>query len=924
MTTLVGELIGREAELATIGQFLDSPPDGLRALVLEGEAGIGKTTLWKAGLSAAPANGYRLLSAAPTEAEAGLPYASLGDLLDPIPEEAVSALSEPLRTALEVALFRAPAKQGPTDQLAVSTAFLRVVRYLAGDRPVLLAIDDMQWADGPSMRVLIFAIHRLDRDRVKVLAALRLPSTSDAPSALRKAVGHAQLEPLVIGPLSLSAIDDLLLQRLERPLRRPELDQVYAVSGGNPFFALEIGQFVVEHPTSVRAGEPIPVPQSIADAIQGRIKRLPRETRDILVALAALSRPDEPLLQRADPHAAAALQAAFSGQVVERVESRIRFIHPLLASVIYAMADAATRRRWHSRLAEVVGDPEERARHLALSATGPDAAVASALEEAARSANARGAPDAATALAQQAAELTPLELPQAIERRRIMTAEYRMRAGDVPGARGLLEAVLRSSPAGRRPAEALRLMGSLTLGGEDLVEAERLLIEALSQAGDDDQAQAIIERDLIRVFMQQGKMQQGFDHSTRLTEIATRSNDSALLALAQRCRASTERHFGPVSPEARATAIALAEHRISTPMDDSAGGLHPLMDWAVLLKWSDDFVRARSLFKQVLALTEGRDDSLRAPVLFHLAEMECWAGDWLLAAVYAHECEKSVIHTGHQSYARLPLNAKGMLQCCRGEFDAARASAREALAISTTVGDEAYRRRALAILGATELAAGDAAAANQYFDSLRARGNHQGYRGIVRSESDEVEALIAVGRLGDAEAVSARLAAYDDPWQRAIGARSRALLAAAHGDLDASAREFVRALSAHDELPMPLERARTLLGYAIVLRRTKRKGQAREKLEEALGVLRSLGASAWVRRAESELSRVAPGPAGVFALTPTEARVAQLVASGRTNKEVAAELFLSVKTVEANLSRVYDKLKVHSRSQLVARLASQR
>jgi DNA-binding CsgD family transcriptional regulator len=292
--------------------------------------------------------------------------------------------------------------------------------------------------------------------------------------------------------------------------------------------------------------------------------------------------------------------------------------------------------------------------------------------------------------------------------------------------------------------------------------------------------------------------------------------------------------------------------------------------------------------------------------------------------VYVNECEKSVIHSGHRSYARLPLNARGMLACCRGEFEAARASARKALAISTTVGDEPYHRRALAILGATELAAGDAASANRYFDRFRARGNHQGYRGMVRSEGDEVEALIAVGRLADAEAVSARLAPDHDPWQRAIGARSRALLAAAHGEPDASIREFDRALIAHEALPMPLERARTLLGYATILRRTKRKRLARERLEEALVIFRSLGASAWIERAQAEVSRIAPAAAGVSTLTPTEARVAALVASGRTNKEAAAELFLSVKTVEANLSRVYHKLNVRSRSELVVRMTVER
>jgi DNA-binding CsgD family transcriptional regulator len=345
------------------------------------------------------------------------------------------------------------------------------------------------------------------------------------------------------------------------------------------------------------------------------------------------------------------------------------------------------------------------------------------------------------------------------------------------------------------------------------------------------------------------------------------------------------------------------------------------MHWATMLKWSDDFSRARTLLKRALALTEGRDESLRAPILLHLAEMECWGGDWLLAAVYVDECEKSVIHTGHRSYARLSLSAKAMLACCRGQFDAAREAAHATLAISTAIGDEPYLRRALAILGATELAAGDPLAANTYLDRLRIRGNHQGFRGSVRSESDEVDALVAVDRLQDAEAVCARLALFDDPWQRAIGARGRAILAAVHGDLAASFADFEHALIAHEELPMPLEKARTLLAYGTALRRAKQKRAARARLEEARVIFKSLGAPAWISRVESELSRIAPSAAGVGTLTPTETRVANLVSGGRTNKEVATELFLSVKTVEANLSRIYDKLNVRSRSELAARLS---
>ena len=463
-------------------------------------------------------------------------------------------------------------------------------------------------------------------------------------------------------------------------------------------------------------------------------------------------------------------------------------------------------------------------------------------------------------------------------------------------------------------------MGSLTLGGEDLVEAERLLTEALSQTGDDLHARAIVERDLILVLLQRGKFPEAADHSARLSEIANQSEDTAILAAAQRFKVVLHRHAGRLSPDELATAVGIAEEEISLPIDDTAGGLHPLMHWATMLKWSDDFPHARKLLKRALALTEGRDESLRAPLLLHLAEMECWAGDWLLAAVYVDECEKSVIHTGHRSYARLSLSAKAMLACCRGQFDAAREAAHATLAISTTIGDEPYLRRALAVLGATELVAGDPVAANAYFDRLRVRGNHQGFRGSIRSESDEVDALVAVNRLEDVQGVYARLAAFDDPWQRAIGARCRAILAAVRGDLAGSITEFEHALTAHGQLPMPLERARTLLAFGTTLRRAKQKRAARARLEEALAIFTALGAPAWIARVESELSRISPARAGVLELTPTESKIAHLVAHGRTNKEVAAELFLSVKTVEANLSRIYDKVNVRSRSELAGRL----
>jgi len=929
VATLVRELIGREAELTKIEQFLDRAQDGPRVLLLEGEAGIGKSSLWLAGRRTAVSSGCRLLSAAPTEAESALPYAVLGDLLDPVAEETLASLPGTLRIALEAALFRARSDQAPTDQLAVSTAFLRVLRQLAADEPILLAIDDLQWVDGPSRRVLTFAVRRLDGEPVKVLAARRVRSISDPSLVFPNVLGDGELDRVQVGPLSPSAIDDLLLSRLNHPLRRPELDRIYAISEGNPFFALEIGRFIIEHPGDVRAGEPLPIPRRLADAVSGRLTRLPAATRDALVGLVALARSDEAVLQRIDPHAMAALDLALVGHVVERGEGRLRFTHPLLASVVYAMAEPATRRKWHSRLAQAVNDPEERARHLALSAVGPDAAVANALEEAARSANLRGAPDAAATLAQQASEMTPSESRRDLERRQIVRAEYRVRAGDADGARDLLNGVLQSSPPGNRPASALRLMGSIMFASGNLGEAEQLLEEALSRTSEEMPGQALAERDLIYVLNQRGKHQAAFNHCLRLADIARRCGDPSLLGLAIRLKAVTGRQIGIVSPEARALAVAVAEGRTSIAMEDRLGGLHPLMEWAAFLKWSDDFTRARALFKRALALCDGRDESLQTPILFHLAEMECWAGDLRRAAAYVDECKRSVIHTGQQASRRLSLVATATLHCYRGELAASRAAAKEALAIATNVADEPFRWRALAILGSVDLAAGEPAIANRYFDELRSRreGSH-GMKGAIRSEGDEVEALLTIGRFDDAEALCARLHAdeqvFGDPWQHAIGARCRGLVASVRGDLAAAVIEFDLALTAHQQLPMPLERARTLLCYGTVLRRAKRKRAARERTQAALEIFRSLGAAAWIKRAEAEVGRIAPAPSGVSTLTPTEARVVALVASGRTNKEVAAALFLSIKTVESNLSRIYDKLNLRSRSELIAREASHR
>jgi len=919
MVRVAARLVGREGELAEIGRFLDDVDGRHTALLLQGEPGIGKTSLWAVGTELALARRYRVLRAAPAQIEMSLPYAVLGDLLDPYPETAVATLPAPMRTALEAALLRAEAEQAPADQLAVSNGFLRTLRCIASDEPVLLALDDVQWTDAASLRVLAYAAHRLAGEAVKILAARRLPPLDLATPTLQKAIGEDRLLRLDVVALTPQAIDDILLSRLAHPLTRPQLEHVWRMSGGNPFFALELGRFLIEHPARFHDGLPIPLPTTLLGAVEGRLKRLPASTRDLLAAVAALSRPDQATLERAQPDTTSRLAAALSAGVVERVDGRLRFAHPLLRSAAYALAEPVRRQEWHKKLAEAVSDPEERARHLALAATGPEVRVADALEYAARLANARGAPDAAAGLADQAAALTPIDQPDIIQRRKIESTRYRLRAGDTTAAREVLEAVLRES-LGERPPEALRLMASIMCLAGELPDARRYLTEALPRASGNDLAEALIRRDLMRVLQQTGDLAAASEHAQPLVEIAARTGDPRLSEMAWRLNAHQERHTRGMTAEMLATAVAVADGSLAVTEDDSPGVMHPFFEWGVLLKWADDYPRARVLLKRVLELTEGRDESVRVPALFHLAELECWAGDWALAALYVTECEKAVLLGGQRSYARLSLVASALLLLCHGDVSGARAAAEEALAVATAVGDAPYRWRALAILGSTHLVAGEAPAANGFFERLREEA--AGHPGAIRSEGDQVDALLALGRLAQAEQVLDGLVAGPGrlafPWQTAIEARGRALVAAARGDLGAASASLERALAAHERLRMPVERGRTLLAQAAVLRRAKQKAAARDAAVEARRVFDALGAAAWSARAEAELARIAPVAAG-HALTPTEARVAELVASGHSNKEVAAQLYMSVKTVEANLSRIFAKLDVRSRTELAAR-----
>ena len=346
-------IVGREGELARVRSFVGSVSEGPSALLLEGAAGIGKTTLWHAGVSVARARGHRVLSSRAAESEARLSYAALGDLFDfELPD-----LPAPQRRALDAALLRAEVEGAPPDQRAVSVASLGVLRALAASGPVIVAVDDVQWLDAPSARVLAFVARRLEEAPIRILAALRVGSGGD-PLGLGQ-TGPLPLQRVPIGPLGEEPMTRLLRDRTEGALPRPLLLRLHRISDGNPFFALEIARALTGRDVRPAPGEPLPVPEDLQELLGARLAALPPGAADGLLVVAATARPTEELVvaaaQRRD-WAAAGMRRAEEAGVLQRADGRLAFTHPLLGSTVYAGATPQARRgvrtlvSWAARL----------------------------------------------------------------------------------------------------------------------------------------------------------------------------------------------------------------------------------------------------------------------------------------------------------------------------------------------------------------------------------------------------------------------------------------------------------------------------------------------------------------------------------------------------------------------------------------------
>jgi DNA-binding CsgD family transcriptional regulator len=884
-------------------------------MLIQGDAGIGKTTIWLEAVRTAGASS-RVLTSRASESEARLSFAVLTDLLEPAMRDVGDELPVPQRRALEAALLlEDPAGGAQLDARAVSLGALGAIRALAARTPVTLAIDDVQWTDSPSSRTLAFALRRLVDEPVDVVAASRSAPGSRDPLDLAKMM--PELHRLALGPIEADAIGRLL-RRLDSAFPHPLVLRIHGASGGNPFFALEIGRALIRLGVRPKPGQPLPVPDDLHALLRDHLGALHEHAREVLLVAASSAAPTVDLVDAVGGSRLALEEAERRGIIIVR-GSAVEFTHPLLASTVYGDAAPSSRRDVHRRLAQITTDPEEKARHLALSSSRPSAEVAAALDQASIQARGRGAPQTAAELCELAVAATPeADLPS--RRRRIQTqAGNLFDAGDPPRAREILEALVARLQPGAPRSEALCLLSEFSW--KDLRRVSQLLEQALSEAGDEPRLRSWILSDLAWVELDMCDLNAAADRGRAAVELAESVDDNAYgLRLSLSILALAKFLVGRPSKDLLDRAVRLQGAIASADLSSPATCLGRQLTWA------GDLDAARHTLES--ELLRYRDQGHETPcyeILAHLAEVEYRAGGFERAGQHLDEASDIAAEAGVDVLGEI-LPVRAAVECAIGDLDGARRDAKEGLAVCDRTADRWNEIRCRSVLGSLEISLDNPEEAYTWLEPLPELTETMGLRepGVFPFVPDAVEALVGLGELDQAKELSERLEEQGVARGRTLAlgtaARCQGLIAAALGDLPGAVTQLERSIHELRLVPQPLELARTLLVAGGIQRRMKKKRSARELLDGALAILEEIGADPWADKARRDLARIGGRPPSPPDLTPSEEQIAHLVAEGRTNREVAGVQFVSVHTVEANLKRIYRKLGVRSRTELAKRL----
>jgi DNA-binding CsgD family transcriptional regulator len=902
-------LQGRASERAELGGLLETVRAGRGAsLLIHGPPGIGKTALldWLAG----SADGVRVLRAAGFDAERPQAFAGLADLLRPVLE--LRDQLPPSQASLLAAALGEQGEAGPATPFAVGVAGLALLAAAARERPVLALVDDAHWLDDSSREALAVASRRLAADPVALVLTAR--PEEDALQALSS-----------VPALELGGVDERVARALLRGsadgLAPAVADRLVEAAAGSPLGLVEVAAQLTP---AQRAGreplpEPLPVGRRLAHAWDGRLAALSAGARQAALLLAAAQPEDAPSL---DGAALAELEAA---GLVTVTAGRPAFVHPLVRSAVYHAATPAERRAAHATLAGPGGDPADarRAWHRAAAAALPDEDVAAGLELAGEGAARHGDQLQAARLYQRAAELSPDD--EAGAGRLLRAARCYELAGRTETAMALLDAALPRTRNSLRTAAIQRLRARVEGKRGNVVDAHALLTaEAARIAAEDPGEAAAMLADAAILCLFAGETQRGLDTAEQAVAAADgnqgRPGAAACLALG-----AARLLLGEVASGAPLLAEGVERvERLGLKADEA----ELVMVAAVGLAWLDELERACELLAPMVVAQRGAGVvASLAETLDSLAQLEDLTGRW--TAAYAHATEAvdlsgELVRPFERAYS---LSALAHLDAQMGAEELCRAHAAEALELTGGTEMAAVGNMTSASLGLLELGLGRPEAALEHLDAVRLRLEEQGGREppLLNWRGDRIEALVQLGRLDEAraglEALQEQARATGRGWVQSAAARSEGLLASESGFDEPFARavELGRSVT-------PLLRGRTRLLWGERLRRAGRDEEARTRLHEALVVFDVLGAEPWAARARRELAACGERVAGAApslraALTGQELQVVLVVAEGLRNREAAARLFVTPKTIEFHLSNVYRKLRIRSRAELVRRVA---